>query len=133
MGAWEDYEARRKVEREQEAQKRREVINGAEVGMGASYGIGSDCYPYFVVGVNRFKSGAKKGEVKEVLVKSARYREGFHGDWLNAVVGNEKFEVNENADVRVFSVRKNYRLVEVGQEYGHLSVGQCRDYRDPHF
>lgn len=133
MKSYEDYLAEAKIERELEAQKRGEVINAIEIGMGASYGIGSDSYPYFVVGVNRFKSGAKKGQVKEVLAQSAKYREGFHGEWLNAVVGDEKFEINENAKVEVFSVRKNNYLIAEGEQYGRLSVGQCRDYRDPHF
>ena len=44
-----------------------------EVGMPATYGIGSDSYGGTVTGVVRFKSGARKGEINYVEAFGLRF------------------------------------------------------------
>lgn len=112
-------------------QERFEKINAIEVGNAAFFIIGSDRYAYHVVEVNRYKSGAKAGQVKEVVVQDVIV------DWSKGqnygVYDQSAFQVDENGKKVVFNVRKNGVLREVGSDYGALHVGRYEEYRDPSF
>ena len=114
-----------------EIQERFEKINQIQVGDAAFFIIGSDRYAQHVVEVKRYKSGAKAGQVSEVVVQDV------HVDWEKGqnygVYDQSAFQVNENGAKMVFNVRKNGLLREKGEEYGALHVGRYEEYRDPSF
>jgi hypothetical protein len=85
------------------------TANDAFVGMPATFGIGTDRYATEVIGVYRFKSGAKAGQVKAVEVQ-------FFGMFTLRTTG-----------------RKAGRLIREGGSHGSLRLGVAEDYRDPHF
>lgn len=85
------------------------------VGDPATYCIGSDHYGVEVLRVDRFKSGKRKGMVKEIAVSG-------HGSRIF------RSHVNSRGEIV-------YLLVSDGRKqwYGQLVVGYARDYRDPSF
>ena len=82
--------------------------NEAYVGMPATFAIGSDSYATEVTAVYYFKSGERKGQVKAVATTRGLFTLRTKG-------------------------RKAGRLIEAGQEYGTLRLGEAVDYWDPHF
>ena len=140
MGAYENYVARRDVEIKREAQERKEIVNGVQVGdFGTEY-VGSDRYAVYVVGVKRYKSGVKAGEVREIEVVHAEAKKdavvGHTGGYGWDIYGVENFEVpvgKVEGNGEVFSVRENYRVVKKGQDYGAIGFREVREYRDPSF
>lgn len=101
--------------------------NGApqpEVGMGATLLMWSDRHPYTIVGIERFKTGARAGQVKAVLAQadtSQRVDSNGMSDAQTYV-----FLPNANAPVTRFVLRKSGRFEGAG---GTLAVG----YRDRHY
>ena len=85
-----------------------------EIGMGATYNIGSDSYAYTISKVNRT---GKTIEVK------ADVRKG------------EDFIPNPNAKARIFTMRKSGYFQEKGADgrSGYLTIGVRKEYRDPSF
>lgn len=138
MGVYEDYEARRKIERQERNEIRKAMVNAVKIGdFGTEY-VGSDCYAVYVVGVKYYKSGAKVGQVKEIEVVGAKAKAdakvGATGGYGWDISGVENFEVPvDKNNGEVFSVRDNYRIIRKGQDYGAIGFGQVREYRDPSF
>jgi len=93
-----------------------------EIGMGATTGVGSDCYPYTIVGMNDKKT---KIIVQKDLVEKA---EGY--DYYSNQVYT--YIPDPNASKRTFTLRHNGYWVEMNG-YQHLSVGVRRAYQDPSF
>lgn len=91
-----------------------EIVEGAP----ATYYIGSDSYGETVSDVLRFKSGARKGQIKEIHIREDA--------WSGPTVFRP--EVDSNG-------KTHYLLVTGGRKawYGELVVGFRQDYRDPHF
>lgn len=79
-----------------------------KVGDPATYYVGSDSYAETVTEVIRFKSGSRKGQIKELHTANDKFR-ARNGRYL---------QVDRN-DGRVMW-------------YAQLVVGFQRDYRDPH-
>lgn len=97
-----------------------------EVGMGATYGIGSDSYAYTIVEVSENKRTVK------VQADEAKAQEG--SDYY----GDQKYDYTPNpkARIRTFTLRKSGRYYEKGCEMGRggsLTIGFRRTYRDPSF
>ena len=95
------------------------------VGMGATGGCGSDCYPYTVVEIIRDKRIA----VVEDLHKPA---EGF--DYYS----NQVYTYSQNPEgtKEIYRLRKNGRWVRDGQPMrggSTISLGHRRYYQDPSF
>lgn len=82
------------------------------VGMPATFGIGSDSYGLEITGITYYKTGAKAGQVKEIMA-------GKPGE-----------------ESEIFFVTKTGRIQkrsEYSGFYGSLTVGFARDYWDPSF
>lgn len=95
-----------------------------EVGMGATYGVGSDCYPYTIVEIL---------SPRRIVVQADSY---------TALPGNDPFSENQSYEyfrnpqghLVTLSLRKNGRWVPVGQSnYGGFAIGHRRFYQDPCF
>jgi len=95
-----------------------------EVGMAATHGYGSDCYPYTVVEIR---------SPKTIVIQS---------DTATPAPGHDHFgtqsytyERNPKGEKRVFTQRKNGGWYEKGSPmgYGRLGLGSRRKYLDPHF
>lgn len=71
----------------------------------ATFYIGSDAYGKRVGKVHRYKSGSKVGLIRAI----------------------------ETKDGRVFTLRANGQLIQVGKDYGELVLGYFEDYQDPNF
>lgn len=83
------------------------VVVKIEVGMPATYYVGSDSYATEVSAVNHYKSGNRAGQIKSVEID-------FHG-------------------TKTFRA-KNYSYgVSFKSEYATLGLGYAREYLDPHF
>jgi hypothetical protein len=120
-----------------EIQERFQEINKVQVGDFATYSIGSDCYAYQVVEVKKFKSGNKVGQVREVAAVMCDAKKdavvGATGGYGWNIVGAENFVVRQNAEAKIFTVRDNGVVRPKGDDYGRLSFGIVREYRDPSF
>lgn len=95
-----------------------------EVGMGATVGIGSDCYPATIVGVLPYKSGAKQGQIRSILVQWDDHK-------FNQETKDFDFSPNRDASILVFTQNKFGRW-KCGGSYG-LGIGHRRYYQDPSF
>ena len=98
-----------------------------QVGMGATSGFGSDCYPYTIIEVS--KDGKK---VKVQSDAHAPVKEGFD------FYANQQYDytANPNGSVMEFRLRKNGSYVRQGDPMRggqRLSIGNRRYYRDPSF
>ena len=91
-----------------------EIVPGAP----ATYFIGSDSYAETVGTVVRFKSGKRKGKIKEIHIRE----DGWQGPTV--------FRAEESPNGHV-----SYLLVSDGRKqwYAQLVVGFQKDYRDPSF
>lgn len=99
-------------------------VEPVQVGEPATYGIGSDCYPYEVVKVS------ESGKTIHLRALSYRVVEGSSFD------GSAKYEYESNPDGSIMkaTLRKDGRYRRVGcTNYGGVFIGHARAYRDPHF
>lgn len=100
-----------------------------EVGMGASYGAGSDSYPATIVSVS--KSGKSLEIVEDSVLVTGEWNEGEYSPETFVTMADPE------APRRTYTLRKNGRWILKGQPitayYMALSIGR-RSYRqDPHF
>jgi hypothetical protein len=137
---YDDYKERMAQRAKQEIEERKAIVNAVKVGDFGTQYVGSDRYAVYVVGVKRYKSGAKAGEVKEIEVVGVKAKQdavvGATGGYGWNIEGAENFEVpvgKGEGDGQVFTVRDNYKIVMKGQHYGAIGFREVREYRDPHF
>lgn len=103
-----------------------------EVGMGATYAVGSDRYACTIVEVLYFKSGERKGQIRGVVAQddTARVVSGSEQD------GSARYECTPNTgagrDVYLWNER-TARYVLKGSSYVRLGLGHRTPYRDPSF
>lgn len=95
-------------------------------GMGATVGIGSDCYPYTIVNVS------PDYKTIEIQADEATPADGFE------YYGNQvyNFTPNTNAPIEVWTLRNHGKYVRKGNKKGrgfHLTIGSRRKYSDPSF
>jgi hypothetical protein len=104
----------------------REIIS-PEIGMGATGGAGSDCYPYTIVEIS--PNG------KTIWVTSDSHKATKDCEYY----GNQSYTYTSNMDGEreCYTLRKNGRWIRKGaglKEYWcGISIGHRRYYRDPHF
>jgi len=82
------------------------------VGMPATFGIGSDSYGLEITGITYYKTGAKAGQVKEIMAGKP--------DEVS-----ETFFVTKSGRIQKRSLYSGF--------YGSLTIGFARDYWDPSF
>lgn len=100
-----------------------------EVGMGATQGAGSDCYPYTIHRVSENK--------KSIWVSSDNYRP-IGGPRPYGMDGEYEYSNDHGADETQwteYTLRKNGRYIMRGQSINSraLSIGFRRFYNDPSF
>lgn len=99
------------------------------VGMGASYGAGSDSYPATIIEVS--KSGKQLTIQHDEIIVT--------GEWAQGEYEAKTYSTIENPEgaTAVYTLRKNGRWILKGQPisawYCALSIGQRRYRQDPHF
>lgn len=106
-------------------------IDTIEVGSGASYGVGSDCYPYTIVGIVNERT---------VVVQADRYEPDTENGY--DYYGNQvyRYYPDQNGERTTVTLRKNGMWLPVGSTisrggcyaYGY-SLGHRRAYRNPSF
>jgi hypothetical protein len=130
------------------------------IGMIGTHSVGSDCYAVIVSGVERYKSGARKGQIKAVT--AVRATQGENGEWvakphtrIMGWIGQEPIteEVHDRFLARTVKpcpyhtekrshcynceiageTRYNTRCDGKVAYWSSLVVGYARDYRDPSF
>ena len=91
-----------------------------EVGMGATYGIGSDCYPVTIIEVS--PSG------HQIKLQHDKFELTDRG----AVSGTQVYDYapNPDADVKVFTRRQDGEYREKGKNFGYLIVGKRKAHID---
>ena len=99
-----------------------------EVGMGATYEIGSDCYPYTIVEVINEKT---------IVVQEDKY-EADSSDGKYDYYSNQKYTYKPNLDAskKVYTLRKNGCWIKKGEKmrnWGILHIGHRNAYSDPSF
>ena len=87
---------------------------GPQVGMLATFRIGSDAYGMTITEIVNFKSGAKAGTPKFVFAKSNLRPDREPQCFRKTVSGFQKTDGD-------------------GYFYGHLALGYAEEYWDPHF
>jgi hypothetical protein len=96
-----------------------------QIGDGATFTIGSDRYPYTVVGILT----AKRLQVRrDHAVRTDK--NGF------SEIQTWEYSPDENAPSEVITLRKNgrwYRLGEPGKGSGFFTIGKRSMYQDPSF
>ena len=97
-----------------------------EVGLPATVGVGSDCYPATVIDVTLFKSGAKAGEVRSVTVQFDSHH-SVGGVWPDL-----EYEYDRNPVGRILTFFVNGQGKFRTDGY-RLGLGHRRYYNDPHF
>ena len=98
------------------------LIGEIKIGDGATRVVGSDCYPYTVIEINKDKTRIK--------IQSDNYElaEGF--DYYSNQVYN--YFSNPNGIIEELSLRKDGRWKEVGGSYTY-GIGRRKYYQDPSF
>ena len=101
-------------------------MNTPTVGMGATVGIGSDCYPYTIVSVSE--------NLKTVIIQKDNYKPAKGYEYY----GNQVYEFtpNETGSIEVWTLRNHGRYVRKGDKKGdgyYLTIGERRAYSDPSF
>lgn len=97
-----------------------------EVGMGATGGAGSDCYPFTIVEVV---------SPKTIVVQADSAVMNSKGDYF----GNQIWDItpNPNGGKETYTLRKNGRWILKGSpmtdHWSGISIGHRRRYEDPHF
>lgn len=97
-----------------------------EKGMGATVGIGSDCYPYTIVEVSP--------DYKTIKMQRDHYEPAAGYDYYGSQVYN--YTPDPNASVEVWTKRNNGRYVRKGEKKDsgyYLSIGVRKAYSDPSF
>jgi hypothetical protein len=98
----------------------RRVYTDAEIKAGdpCTFYTGSDSYAETVSAVIRYKSGTRKGQIKEIHIRA--------NDWNGPTIFRP---------ATCHNGRVEYLLVREGRKqwYGALVVGYAKDYLDPHF
>jgi len=100
------------------------------VGMGATYAVGSDCYAATIVEVLTFKSGARKGQIRGVVIQDDRaiLTSGSEQDGS----AQYRYEPQPDAVKETFLWNAQQgRFIRHG--YCKLGVGHRRFYRNPSF
>lgn len=98
-----------------------------EIGMGCSFGAGSDSYPATIVKIEN------NGKTIYVTEDSATPKDGYE------YYSNQTYDYQTNWDGEqiCYTLRKNNRYVVKGQPMKHYwcGIGVCgrRKYHDPHF
>jgi len=99
-----------------------------QVGDGATELMWSDRHACTIVEVINYSSGAKKGQVKAVVVTkdTAKRVDG------NGMSDSQSYEYETNLEgFRVtFTVRKDGRFIHQGSSYGTLAIGYRNHYFD---
>lgn len=96
-----------------------------EIGMGVTYSIGSDRYPYTVVEIVNHRTI----KVQEDIFKRTD-ENGFSESQTY------EYSRNKNAPLKILTLRKNGRWVQKGnslEDPGRYWVGQRNAYQDPSF
>jgi hypothetical protein len=109
-----------------------EAITTPEVGMGATYAVGSDRYACTIVEVLYFKSGARRGQIRGVVAQD---------DEAIRVSGSEqdgsatyRYEARPNAGKDVYLWNEDrQRFILKGASYVRLGLGHRSYYRNPSF
>jgi hypothetical protein len=113
---------------------KRVAIEDIEVGMPATHFVGSDSYAVEVYDVERFKSGAKAGQVKAVITGSRRE----DGTWQQKqTYVDGEFVLVDDTD-RFLPVKDQPERLCTRTEgkvawWSSLAVGYAKDYRDPSY
>lgn len=106
-------------------------IETIEVGSGATYGVGSDCYPYTVVEIIN---------EKKVVVQADKYEADKDNGY--DYYGNQvyKYFTDQNGGRKIVTLRKNGMWLPVGSVVSRggcyangFSLGFRRAYQDPSF
>lgn len=94
-----------------------------KVGDPATYGIGSDSYPYTIVSVSASGKTITARRDQSIAAEGHDY------------YGSQKYNyfANPNAQPEKFTLRKCGSFRPSGSSCGYLSVGHRRHYSDPHF
>ena len=101
-------------------------MNTPTVGMGATVGIGSDCYPVTVIAVS--------DNLRTVTVQTDIYTPAPGYDYFGNQVHN--FTPNTDGAVDVWTLRNHGRYSRKGYPKGtgfYISFGSRRAYSDPSF
>ena len=101
------------------------------IGSPATYYIGSDSYAEQVVEVQSFKTGKRAGLPKVVITRRVKVDWAYGEDY--GVYDQEAFTPNPDGRLTRFTARANGRLRPEGSDYGTLTIGKYREYRDPSF
>lgn len=115
-------------------------INEIEVGMPATYYVGTDSYATEVAEIVRFKNGLKAGEIKYITVKGHyQYRGGDKNDLLKLYPKEQIcFRQHEGNRLSPTCVdcwlwRHEIYKFKNPKHSASVVVGYAKDYRDPHF
>jgi hypothetical protein len=99
-----------------------------EVGMGATYCINSDCYPYTIVEIINDKT---------IICQQDRHFPD-DSDGKYDYYSNQKYTYKSNLDApkTIFTLRKNGVWIKKGEKirnFGYISIGHRHCYQDPSF
>ena len=92
-----------------------------QIGDGVTYSVGSDAYPYTVIGVER--NGRK------LILQS----DDFKRIDSNGLSESQEYEITPNPEGAVIEVTWKPSLGWYGSKWSRYSVGHRSAYRDPHF
>lgn len=109
-------------------------VNTPEIGMGATRFVGSDRYPYVVMGV------PSKRRVVVMQIHESNFETMFDKD-ENGVMRMkpeylEKYYLRGYENLSTFTYRKNHRWMPLGDDAwgtGALQIGCADEYMDPSF
>lgn len=101
------------------------------IGSPATYSIGSDCYAEEVVAVETFKTGKRAGLPKIITVRRVKVNWDYGQNY--GVYDQEAFTPDPDGRLTVFTIRKDGEFRRAGSDYGTLTIGKYREYRDPSF
>lgn len=102
-----------------------------EVGMGATILMWSDRHAATIVGVETFKSGARKGDVSVVRIQEDKsVRVDGNGQSEDQ---QYEFVPNPNAPIKTYRVNSRGAFKATTGAYGTLRIGDRDEYRDPSF
>lgn len=98
-----------------------------EVGMGATKNIGSDRYPYTVIGI--------ENDGKTIIAQRDKATPTKDSDFYNTQ--QYTFDKDLTADIEVYTLRKNGKYIRKGKPMNHwwdgLKLGYRQMYQDPTF